>query len=65
VIHPSLSADRYFTVDKWPMTAGIAFKKKSLSVKVEDYLKRLKAFERKHKMKSETFLKKFNSEKTW
>ena len=46
------------------MTAGIVFKKKLLSVKVEDYLKRLKTFERKHKMKSETFLKKFNSEKT-
>ncbi len=47
------------------LKSGIVFKKKLLSVKVENYFKRLKAFERKHKMKSETFLKKFNSEKTW
>jgi hypothetical protein len=45
------------------LKSGIVFKKKLLSVKVENYLKRLKAFERKHKMKSETFLKKFNSGK--
>ena len=42
------------------LKSGIVFKKKLLSVKAENYLKRLKAFERKHKMKSETFLKKFN-----
>ncbi len=45
------------------LKSGIIFKKKLLSVKVENYLKRLKVFEKKHKMKSEAFLKKFNSGK--
>ncbi len=43
------------------LKSGILFKKKLLSVKVENYLKRLEVFEKKHKMKSEAFLKKFNS----
>ncbi len=45
------------------LKSGINFKKKLLSVKVENYLKRLNVFEKKHKMKSEAFLKKFNSGK--
>ena len=42
------------------LKSGIVFKKKLLSVKAGNYLKRLKAFEKKHKMKSEAFLMKFN-----
>ena len=45
------------------LKSSIIFKKKLLSVKLENYLKRLKVFEKKHKMKSEEFLKKFNSGK--
>jgi len=45
------------------LKSGIVFKKKLLSVKAGNYLKRLKAFENKHKMKSETFLNKFNTGK--
>ncbi|KHE90880.1 MAG: hypothetical protein SCABRO_03377 [Candidatus Scalindua brodae] len=45
------------------LKSGIVFKKKLLSVKAGNYLKRLKVFENKHKMKSETFFKKFNTGK--
>lgn len=45
------------------LKSGINLKKKLLSVKVENYLKRLKVFEKKYKMKSEAFLRKFNSGK--
>ncbi len=42
------------------LKSGIVFKKKLLSAKERNYIERLKTFEKKHKMKSETFLKKFN-----
>ncbi len=45
------------------LKSGLVFKKKLLSIKVKNYLKRLNAFEKKHEMKSEVFLKKFNSGK--
>ncbi len=43
------------------LKTGIGLKKKLLSVKSENYLKRLKTFEKKHKMKSDEFLKEFNA----
>lgn len=39
--------------------SSIVLKEKLLSVKAENYLKRLKGFERKHKMKSAEFSKEF------
>lgn len=45
------------------LKSGIVFKKKLLSVKAKNYLKRLKAFEKKHKMKSKEFIEKFNAGK--
>ena len=39
--------------------SSIVLKKKLLSVKAASYLKRLKSFERKHKMKSTEFSKEF------
>ena len=45
------------------LKSSIIFKKKLLSVKLGNYLERLKVFEKKHKMTSEEFLKKFNSGK--
>ncbi len=39
--------------------SGIILKEKLLSVKAENYQKRLKGFERKHKMKSAAFSKAF------
>ncbi|GAX62959.1 hypothetical protein SCALIN_C45_0117 [Candidatus Scalindua japonica] len=45
------------------LKSGIVLKKKLLSVKERNYLKRLKAFESKHKMKSEAFYDKFNTGK--
>ena len=39
------------------LKSGIVFKKKLLSVKAKNYLKRLKAFEKKHKMKSKEFIR--------
>ncbi len=45
------------------LKSGIVFKKKLLSVKKGNYFKRLKAFENKHKMKSEAFFAKFNTGK--
>ena len=41
------------------LKSGIALKEKLLSVKAVNYLKRLKGFERKHKMKSAEFSKAF------
>ena len=37
------------------LKSGIALKKKLLTSKADDYLNRLKTFEKKHKMKSEAF----------
>jgi hypothetical protein len=41
------------------LRAGVALKEKILSTKADNYLRRLKAFEKKHRMKSEQFVKKF------
>lgn len=43
------------------LKSGIALKEKLLAVKAENYLKRIKSFEKKHKMKSEKFFKEFNA----
>lgn len=43
--------------------SGIVLKEKLLSIKAANYLKRLKGFERKHKMKSEQFSKEFDAGK--
>jgi hypothetical protein len=45
------------------LKSGIALKAKLLSVKAESYLKRLKSFEKKHKMKSAEFFKAFTAGK--
>ena len=45
------------------LRSGKALKEKILTVKAENYLKRLKIFEKKHKMKSEEFIKRFKSGK--
>jgi hypothetical protein len=45
------------------LKSGIALKEKLLTVKAENYLKRLKSFEKKHKMKSEVFNKAFKAGK--
>ena len=45
------------------LKSGIALKEKLLSVKAVNYLKRLKGFERKHKMKSAEFSKAFDAGK--
>ena len=45
------------------LRSGIALKAKLLSVKAESYLKRLKSFEKKHKMKSAEFFKAFTAGK--
>ena len=45
------------------LKSGIALKEKLLSVKAANYLKRLKGFERKHKMKSAEFSKAFDAGK--
>jgi len=45
------------------LRSGIALKKKLLTVKTEDYLKRLRSFEKEHKMKSEDFFKEFTAGK--
>ncbi|MEI6126348.1 MAG: hypothetical protein WCQ99_07305 [Pseudomonadota bacterium] len=43
--------------------SGMAIKEKILATKAESYLNRLKAFEKKHKMKSREFMLKFKSGK--
>ena len=43
--------------------SGIILKKKLLSIKAANYLKRLKGFERKYKMKSAAFSKEFDAGK--
>ena len=43
--------------------SGIILKEKLLSVKAANYLKRLKGFERKYKMKSAAFSKEFDAGK--
>ena len=45
------------------LKSGIVLKEKLLSVKAESYLKRLKGFEKKHKMKSKEFYKAFTAGK--
>ena len=45
------------------LKSGIVLKEKLLSVKAENYLKRLKGFERKYKMKSKEFYKAFTAGK--
>jgi hypothetical protein len=45
------------------LKSGVALKEKILSTKVENYLRRLKALEKKHRMKSEKFIAKFKSGK--
>ena len=45
------------------LKSGIALKEKLLTVKEESYLKRLKSFEKKHKMKSAEFFAAFNAGK--
>ncbi|MCK5255483.1 MAG: hypothetical protein KAQ81_05620 [Deltaproteobacteria bacterium] len=45
------------------LKSGIALKEKLLTTKAESYLKRLKRFEKKHKMKSEAFVKAFEDGK--
>jgi hypothetical protein len=45
------------------LKSGIALKEKLLTVKAEGYLKRLKIFEKKHKMKSAEFFKAFKAGK--
>ena len=45
------------------LKSGIALKKKLLTSKADGYLNRLKAFERKHKMKSEAFFEAFQAGK--
>jgi hypothetical protein len=45
------------------LRSGMALKEKILSAKAENYLRRLKAFEKKHRMKSDKFAEKFKSGK--
>ena len=45
------------------LKSGIALKEKLLTTKAESYLKRLKRFEKRHKMKSEAFIKVFEDGK--
>jgi hypothetical protein len=45
------------------LKSGIALKEKLLTTKAESYLKRLKRFEKRHKMKSEAFVKAFEDGK--
>jgi len=45
------------------LKSGKALKEKILAVKAENYFKRLKIFEKKHKMKTEEFIKGFKSGK--
>lgn len=45
------------------LQSGIALKEKLLSVKAENYFKRLKSLEKKHKMKSEEFFESFTTGK--
>ncbi|MCK4389804.1 MAG: hypothetical protein KAV83_06165 [Desulfobacterales bacterium] len=45
------------------LKSGIVLKEKLLSVKAEGYLKRLKRFEKKHKMKSTEFFRAFKAGK--
>jgi hypothetical protein len=43
------------------LKSGIALKRKLLTAKADGYVKRLESYEKKHKMKSEAFLKAFNA----
>ncbi len=43
------------------LKSGIALKEKLLAVKAESYLKRLKTYEKKHKMKSSDFYEAFKA----
>ena len=45
------------------LKSGIALKKNLLTAKADGYLKRLNGFEKKHKMKSKSFIKAFNAGK--
>lgn len=45
------------------LKSGIALKEKLLAVKAESYLKRLKIYEKKHKMKSSEFYDAFTAGK--
>lgn len=45
------------------LKSGVALKEKLLTAKAESYLKRLKSFEKKHKMKSEQFFRAFRAGK--
>jgi len=45
------------------LKSGMALKEKLLTVKAESYLKRLKKFEKKHKMKSGEFFRAFKAGK--
>ena len=45
------------------LRSGIALKKKLLAIKTEDYLRRLRSFEKKHKMKSKDFFEEFTAGK--
>jgi len=52
------------TSDQLPIVeSGIILKKKILTIKTKNYLKRIRMFENKHKMRSKTFLKLFNTGK--
>ncbi|MDP2799943.1 MAG: hypothetical protein Q8O60_08720 [Deltaproteobacteria bacterium] len=44
------------------LKSGIALKEKLLAVKAESYLKRLKSYEKRHKMQSTEFLKRLRPE---
>lgn len=43
------------------LKSGIALKEKLLTVKAESYLKRLKSYEKRHKMQSTEFFKAFTA----
>ncbi len=45
------------------LKSGIALKEKLLAVKAESYLKRLKSYEKRHKMQSTEFFKAFTAGK--
>lgn len=45
------------------LKSGIALKERLLNIKAEDYQKRLKAFEKRHKMKSAQFYEKYRTGK--
>ncbi len=45
------------------LKSGLALKEKLLAVKAESYLKRLKTYEKKHKMKSSEFCEAFRAGK--